>query len=79
MTDTEHPYTNDEITVIRKPHVCIHSAIGARGIHQVFNPHARPWVNMAAATMEQITAQVQKCPSGAFSYLRNEDAKRKSN
>ncbi len=75
MTDTEHSYTNGEITVVWKPHVCIHSAICAHGLYQVFNPQARPWVNMAAATTEQIATQVQKCPSGALRFFRNPEAR----
>jgi uncharacterized Fe-S cluster protein YjdI len=75
MSDTEHTYTNGEITVVWKPHVCTHSAICTRGLHQVFNPHARPSVNKAAATTDQIAAQVQKCPSSALRFFRNDEAK----
>ena len=76
MGENEHTYTNGEITVVWKPHVCIHSGICARGLHEVFNPKARPWVNMSAANTERIAHQVQKCPSGALSFFHNnEEAK----
>jgi uncharacterized Fe-S cluster protein YjdI len=74
MSDNEHKYTNGEITVVWKPHVCIHSGICARGLHVVFDPKARPWVNMAAASTERIMEQVKKCPSGALSFIRNDQS-----
>lgn len=72
MSDNEHKYTNGETTVIWKPDVCIHSGICARGLHAVFIPKARPWVNMAAASTERIAGQVKKCHSGALSFVRSE-------
>src|SRR5690606_35645448 len=68
-------YSNGEITVVWKPHVCIHSAVCWKlptGLPEVFNPQARPWINMEGADTERITAHVQNCPSGALSFFRNE-------
>ena len=70
-------YTNGEVTVVWKPNVCIHSAICAKGLPGVFDPKARPWVNTEGATTEQITAQIDKCPSGALSYYFNDKEKGK--
>ena len=67
-------YSNGEVTVVWKPEVCIHSAICFRGLPKVFDPRKRPWVTPGGATTEEIVAQVQKCPSGALSYLLNEEA-----
>jgi uncharacterized Fe-S cluster protein YjdI len=64
-------YTNDEITVVWKPKVCIHSALCWKGLVQVFNPRAKPWVKMDGGSTEQIIEQVKKCPSGALSYFLN--------
>jgi len=33
----------------------------------VFNPRRRPWVEVTAATTDEIVTQVVKCPSGALS------------
>jgi uncharacterized Fe-S cluster protein YjdI len=63
-------YTKDDITVIWKPDMCIHSAVCVKGLHTVFNPKKRPWVNMDGAELEAIVAQVGKCPSGALSIER---------
>jgi len=67
MKDIIKRYSNGEITVVWQPHLCIHSGICARGLHLVFNPRRRPWVEVTAATTDEIAAQVAKCPSGALS------------
>ena len=67
-------YTNDEVTVIWKPKVCIHSAICWKGLIEVFNPKERPWIKMDGATTEKIIEQVRQCPSGALSYYLNAEA-----
>lgn len=69
---TKH-YTNGEITITWKPNQCIHSKLCWTGLAEVFNPRERPWIKMDAATTASIMAQVDKCPSGALSYFRNED------
>jgi uncharacterized Fe-S cluster protein YjdI len=69
----EKRYTNDDITVVWKPDVCIHSALCWRGLLSVFNPRNRPWIGMSGADTEAIIAQVEKCPSGALSWYRNSE------
>jgi uncharacterized Fe-S cluster protein YjdI len=65
-------YTKDNITVVWKPNLCIHSAVCARGLPTVFNPSKRPWINMVGAELEAIVAQVGKCPSGALSIEKKD-------
>ncbi|MBL0341633.1 MAG: (4Fe-4S)-binding protein [Bacteroidetes bacterium] len=72
---TKH-YSNDGITVVWKPHVCIHSAICFKGLPEVFDPRVRPWVNIDGASSQKIVDQVAKCPSGAISI---EQIKNKAN
>lgn len=66
-------YKNDDITVVWQPHICIHSAICFRGLPGVFDPRERPWVKIEGADSESIMTQIDKCPSGALSYYKNED------
>ncbi|HLA55850.1 MAG TPA: (4Fe-4S)-binding protein [Flavobacterium sp.] len=73
--DTIKEYSNGEVTIIWKPELCIHSAICARGLPHVFQPHEKPWVKQHAATSEEIMTQVSKCPSGALSFYKNNDKK----
>jgi uncharacterized Fe-S cluster protein YjdI len=65
-------YTKEDITVVWKPKLCIHSGICARGLHAVFNPTRRPWIDLEGAEIEAIVAQVAKCPSGALSIEKKE-------
>ena len=66
-------YTNEKITVVWKPKLCIHSTNCFKGLPEVFNPKARPWIDMAGADAERIIAQVHKCPSGALSIDKGEE------
>lgn len=67
-----HRYTNGELTVLWQPHLCRHTGICARGLPAVFAPGRRPWIDMDAASTEDIEAQVGRCPSGALSCERAE-------
>jgi uncharacterized Fe-S cluster protein YjdI len=69
-------YSNGEITVVWKPHICIHSGICFRELPQVFNPNRVPWVDQNAAETGVIIHQVSMCPSGALSYFRNTEAEK---
>ncbi len=73
MNDITKHYTNDEVTVIWKPGICMHSGICFSGLIEVFDPGVRPWVNMQGAATDQIIEQVKKCPSGALSFKMNSD------
>ena len=65
----ERAYRNERIVVYWEPKLCIHSANCIRGLPQVFNPAARPWVSIDAATADQIAETIMTCPSGAL-HLR---------
>jgi uncharacterized Fe-S cluster protein YjdI len=77
MKDITKKYSNGEITIVWKPQACIHSTIcwkAATGLPEVFDPSERPWIKPEAASTEQLIAQIDKCPSGALSYFRNDKA-----
>ena len=64
-------YSNDDITIVWKPAMCIHSTRcwkGTSGLIEVFNPRERPWIKPHGATTERIIEQIKQCPSGALSY-----------
>lgn len=61
-------YTNGDVTVIWKPEICRHSGVCVRGLPLVFNPRRRPWIELQHADTDTITAQVNRCPSGALSW-----------
>ena len=64
-------YSNGEVTVVWKSALCQHSGNCVRGLPQVFNRNAHPWIDAQGATTEQIVEQVKKCPSGALSFYMN--------
>ena len=72
MSDSEKQYTNGEIVVTWRPEICTHSTMCWKGLHAVFQPKSRPWVNMEGAATEEIKAQVEKCPSGALTWSKAE-------
>ena len=63
-------YATDEIVVEWEPRLCYHSHNCVRSLPQVFNEQARPWVNVDAASADEIEAAVSLCPSGALRTRR---------
>jgi len=68
----EKQYNNGELTVVWQPHKCTHSTICFKGLPEVFDPTLRPWVDIYGASTDEIVSQVKQCPSGALSYLLND-------
>lgn len=64
-------FTNGEVTVVWNAEKCIHSGICVKGLPDVFRPKVRPWIRINAASTEDITNQVKRCPSGALSFYLN--------
>jgi uncharacterized Fe-S cluster protein YjdI len=65
-------YSNAEVTVVWKPDLCSHSAVCFHGLPAVFDPRRRPWIVVAGTATQEIVDQVERCPSGALSWLRND-------
>ncbi len=72
MTEITKKYSNGEITIVWKQHVCTHSTLCWKGLPKVFNPREKPWVKENGADTKTITQQIDKCPSGALSYYFND-------
>ena len=67
MSEKVKEYTNDEVTVVWQAGKCSHSALCAENLAEVFNPKARPWINMQGSDTQTIVETVKQCPSGALS------------
>ncbi|HEY1044878.1 MAG TPA: (4Fe-4S)-binding protein [Bacteroidia bacterium] len=68
-------YIKDDLTIVWQPHKCIHSTVcwkEATGLPQVFDPRVKPWIQPENASKETIMMQIEKCPSGALSYILGE-------
>ncbi len=68
-------YTNGEVTVVWQPHLCAHSGNCVRGLPKVFNSGKKPWIDANGASTNEIIEQVKKCPSGALSFVMNDEKK----
>jgi uncharacterized Fe-S cluster protein YjdI/CDGSH-type Zn-finger protein len=51
---------------------CMHSERCTRGLPEVFDRAARPWVRVEAASADEIARVIDTCPSGALSYTRTD-------
>ena len=69
---TKH-YSNGEVTIVWKAHVCQHSGICFRGLPEVFDPRRRPWVDQFKSNTDSIITQVKQCPSGALTFVLDKD------
>ena len=63
-------YRNEQIVVYWEPQLCIHSARCLQGLPQVFDNERRPWVDVSAASADEIAEVVQRCPTSALRYER---------
>ena len=68
MAEKIKEYESADLTVVWKPEKCIHSENCFKGLPEVFDPGARPWVNVNGAEGQRIKAAIDRCPSGALSY-----------
>ncbi|RYF99856.1 MAG: (4Fe-4S)-binding protein [Chitinophagaceae bacterium] len=64
MTTVEYP--KDDIAIVWKPELCVHSGVCVMSLPRVYRPKVRPWIRVANASKEELIAQVARCPSGAL-------------
>jgi len=62
----ERTYAGKRLSVTYDTVRCRHFAECVRGLPEVFDTSRRPWVNVDAATAEQVAEVVRRCPSGAL-------------
>ena len=66
--DSTRTYGSDAIRVLWDATLCIHTGICLRGLPDVFDVHARPWVDLTGADPEEVAATIRACPTGALRY-----------
>ncbi len=66
--DRIREYTAPGVVVTWESDRCQHSANCVRGLPQVFDTAARPWIDPTAASVEDIVATIDHCPSYALGY-----------
>lgn len=65
-------YSNDDITIVWQPKMCIHAGECVKSLPQVYKPKEKPWISIENASTAELKNQIGKCPSGALSYYKNE-------
>lgn len=71
-------YSREDLTVVWRPSLCIHSEKCWRGLPGVFKPKSKPWIQPEGAETEAIVNQINKCPSGALSYVTIEEGEKET-
>jgi uncharacterized Fe-S cluster protein YjdI len=70
--DVHRKYEGEGIVVHWEPALCIHAANCIRVQPGVFDPGARPWIDLTAADADSIAEAVEWCPTGALRYERSD-------
>jgi len=68
LDDKKEVYVGETITIFDNRSVCAHSGVCTDNLSSVFRLKQEPFVDANAATVEEITSIINKCPSGALSY-----------
>ena len=61
-------YERDELRVLWDATRCTHVAACIRAQPAVFDSSRRPWIEIDAASAEDIAAAIRQCPTGALRY-----------
>src|SRR5438552_18001211 len=70
--DVLKQYEAPGVVVHWEPKLCIHVSNCVRALPHVFNPDARPWVNVEAASSDELAGDIETCHTGTLSYVRTD-------
>ena len=68
VEDKRETYVGKKITIHDNRGICAHAGYCTDNLASVFRMKQEPWIDPDAASVEEIIATIQKCPSGALSY-----------
>lgn len=68
-----HAYDGADITVTYDVKRCIHARECVRGLPEVFDPKARPWIVPDNADADDLAEVITRCPTGALHFERKDD------
>lgn len=66
-------YEGEKITVYFDKDMCQHAAECVKGLPEVFNVKAKPWIKADQAEVVKVEEVIKRCPSGALKYKRKEE------
>ncbi|HAT63480.1 MAG TPA: (4Fe-4S)-binding protein, partial [Flavobacteriaceae bacterium] len=58
--DITKKYTHDQVTVIWKPGLCIHSGNCVSALPNVFKPKEKPWVQPEGSSSDELMSAIKK-------------------
>ena len=64
-------YAGNNITIFDNRSICAHAGFCTDRLKSVFRMHAQPWIDPDAASVQEIVAAIERCPSGALGYARD--------
>lgn len=67
-----YPYDSEAIEVTFDLARCIHAEECIRGLPAVFDRDRRPWIDAGAAPADAVARVIERCPSGALTYVRKD-------
>ena len=67
-------YKGSDVDITFNASRCIHAAQCLHGLPDVFDAEAKPWITPDGAAADEIAAVVARCPTGALSMVRHDDA-----
>ena len=68
VPDRRDTYIGQQVTILDNRGICQHSGFCTDNLASVFRLHQDPWIDPNGASMQEISAAVRNCPSGALSY-----------
>ena len=66
--DKRESYIGKQVTIHDNRGLCAHAGVCTDNLASVFRMGEEPWIDPDAATVDEIVAIVEKCPSGALGY-----------
>jgi len=72
LWDVKKTYSTNEIQIHWDSDRCIHTGWCSKALIEVFNPEQRPWIQLDSGQLDDVVAVVEKCPSGALTYTRDD-------
>ncbi len=68
ISDRQDRYAGKQITIFDNRSICAHAGYCTDGLESVFRMKKEPWIDPDSASVDEIIAVIEKCPSGALSY-----------
>lgn len=61
-------YPGEKITIHDNRSICAHAGVCTDKLASVFRLKQEPWIDADAATVKEVIAVINQCPSGALSF-----------